>query len=155
MNLTEINPLTLPSISINEIHTLPECVAIYFVIQGNDILYVGKTKNLYRRWFTHHVWNHLCGLDGEFQVAWLECSEPKMLLEIEKALIQHFKPAFNHNLVTKRPRTTISFDDKEYKELEEWAESEFRSVPQLISVIVKKALIERKSQDSNERKQKK
>ncbi|WP_337907012.1 ribbon-helix-helix domain-containing protein [Iningainema tapete] len=46
---------------------------------------------------------------------------------------------------TKRPRTTISFDPNDYKELEEWAESEFRSVPQLITVIVKKALIERKN----------
>jgi hypothetical protein len=58
-------------------------------------------------------------------------------------------------MATKRPRTTISFDDEEYKELEEWAEAEFRSVPQLISVIVKKALIERKSQNLIERKQKK
>ncbi len=48
-------------------------------------------------------------------------------------------------MATKRPRTTISFDDDEYKELEEWAETEFRTVPQLISVIVKKALIERKT----------
>ncbi|MBD2359423.1 hypothetical protein H6G41_33425 [Tolypothrix sp. FACHB-123] len=45
---------------------------------------------------------------------------------------------------TKRPRTTISFDPEDYQDLEEWAESEFRSVPQLISVIVKKALIERR-----------
>ncbi|WP_375496235.1 hypothetical protein [uncultured Nostoc sp.] len=45
---------------------------------------------------------------------------------------------------TKRPRTTISFDHEDYQDLEEWAESEFRSVPQLISVIVKKALIERR-----------
>lgn len=45
---------------------------------------------------------------------------------------------------TKRPRTTISFDPEDYQDLEEWAESEFRSIPQLISVIVKKALIERR-----------
>lgn len=46
---------------------------------------------------------------------------------------------------TKRPRTTISFDINDYQELEKWAESEFRSIPQLITVIVKKALIERKA----------
>jgi hypothetical protein len=45
---------------------------------------------------------------------------------------------------TKRPRTTNRFEPEDYQELEEWAESEFRSVPQLISVIVKKALIERR-----------
>ena len=47
-------------------------------------------------------------------------------------------------MATKRPRTTISFDPDEYRELEEWAESEFRTIPQLISVLVKKALIERR-----------
>lgn len=49
-------------------------------------------------------------------------------------------------MATKRPRTTVSFDPEEYEELQEWAESEFRSVPQLILAIVKKTLIERKEQ---------
>ncbi|MBN3951638.1 MAG: hypothetical protein V7K14_29520 [Nostoc sp.] len=47
-------------------------------------------------------------------------------------------------MATKRPRTTISFDPNEYQELEEWAKSEFRTIPQMISVIVKKALIEKR-----------
>ncbi|MEH2414220.1 ribbon-helix-helix domain-containing protein [Nostoc sp.] len=47
-------------------------------------------------------------------------------------------------MATKRPRTTISFDPDEYQELEEWAKSEFRTIPQMISVIVKKALIEKR-----------
>jgi len=46
-------------------------------------------------------------------------------------------------MATKRPRTTISFDPDEYTELETWAKSEFRSVPQLITAIIKRALIER------------
>ncbi|MTJ07793.1 hypothetical protein FJR38_02890 [Anabaena sp. UHCC 0253] len=46
-------------------------------------------------------------------------------------------------MATKRPRTTISFDSDEYVALEKWAKSEFRSVPQLVSVIIKKALIEK------------
>ncbi|WP_172642204.1 hypothetical protein [Cylindrospermum stagnale] len=46
-------------------------------------------------------------------------------------------------MATKRPRTTISFDPDEYSTLEKWAKSEFRTVPQLISAIVKKALLER------------
>jgi hypothetical protein len=47
-------------------------------------------------------------------------------------------------MATKRPRTTISFDFDEYQELKKWADSEFRSIPQLVLVLVKKALIERK-----------
>ena len=47
---------------------------------------------------------------------------------------------------TNRSRTTVSFDPSDYEELQQWADDEFRSVPQLIHVIVKKALIERKQQ---------
>ncbi|AFZ56703.1 hypothetical protein Anacy_1140 [Anabaena cylindrica PCC 7122] len=46
-------------------------------------------------------------------------------------------------MATKRPRTTISFDPDEYVALEKWAKSEFRSVPQLVSAIVKRALLEK------------
>jgi len=45
---------------------------------------------------------------------------------------------------TKKPRTTVTFDFDDYEELQTWAESEFRSVPQMIHAIVKKALLERK-----------
>ena len=47
-------------------------------------------------------------------------------------------------MTTKRPRTTISFDDDEYAELQEWANSEYRTIPQLVLVFVKKALDERR-----------
>jgi hypothetical protein len=50
------------------------------------------------------------------------------------------------SMATKKPRTTVSFDTEEYGELQEWAESEFRTIPQLILAIVKKALIERRGQ---------
>ena len=48
-------------------------------------------------------------------------------------------------MTTKRPRTTISFDDDEYAELQEWADSEYRTIPQLVLVFVKKALDERRA----------
>lgn len=54
---------------------------------------------------------------------------------------------------TKRPRTTISFDFDEYEELKNWADSEFRSIPQLVLVLVKKALIERKERDRTDDQQ--
>lgn len=57
-------------------------------------------------------------------------------------------------MATKRPRTTISFDPEDYQDIEEWAKSEFRSVPQLISVIVKKALIEKRETSERNPKQK-
>jgi hypothetical protein len=63
-----------------------------------------------------------------------------------------------HLMATKRPRTTISFDPEDYEDLEQWAESEFRTIPQLISAIVKRSLIEwrerNKSKESDETKHK-
>jgi hypothetical protein len=53
-------------------------------------------------------------------------------------------------MATKRPRTTISFDFDEYQELKDWADSEFRTIPQLVLVLVKKALIERKGTDHDD-----
>jgi hypothetical protein len=47
-------------------------------------------------------------------------------------------------MATTKPRTTVTFDHEDYEELRQWAESEFRSIPQLILAIVKKALIERR-----------
>ena len=58
------------------------------------------------------------------------------------SIYRHCEP-----MTTKRPRTTISFDFDEYQELKDWADSEFRSIPQLVLVLVKKALIERKECD--------
>jgi hypothetical protein len=52
-------------------------------------------------------------------------------------------------MATKRPRTTVSFDPSDYEELQQWADDEFRSVPQLIHVIIKKALIERRQKSSS------
>jgi len=52
-------------------------------------------------------------------------------------------------MTTKRPRTTISFDDDEY-EVKEWADSEYRTIPQLVLVFVKKALEERRERNAQD-----
>ncbi len=57
-----IDPLTLPSLPLNErsllrccaIAQLPSCPAIYFVMQGERVLYIGQTINLAQRWATHN-----------------------------------------------------------------------------------------------------
>ncbi|BAZ19049.1 XRE family transcriptional regulator (plasmid) [Calothrix sp. NIES-4071] len=65
MNATDINPSNLPVIPISERRNLPDCPAIYFVMQGNIILYIGRTKSLCRRWLTHHIWERLYDISGE------------------------------------------------------------------------------------------
>jgi len=54
------------------------------------------------------------------------------------------------SMATKRPRITVSFDPREYEELKKWADSEFRTVPQLISAVIKQSLIERREKKAKE-----
>ena len=54
MNLAAINPLDLPSLSLAERKNLPDCAAIYFVMEGDRILYIGKSINLAQRWANHN-----------------------------------------------------------------------------------------------------
>ncbi|MEM6403433.1 MAG: hypothetical protein AAF757_24915 [Cyanobacteria bacterium P01_D01_bin.116] len=81
-------------------------------------------------------------------------SEHHLLIEIETALINHFEPLLNGSeLPFKKPRTTVTFEPEDYEELQRWASEEFRSVPQLILAIVKRALIERRERKQREENQ--
>jgi hypothetical protein len=50
----------------------------------------------------------------------------------------------------KKPRTTISFDLEDWEDLQIWAETEFRTVPQLCSALIKKSLIDWREQRKKE-----
>jgi hypothetical protein len=95
MNASTIDPLTLPSLPLGERSHLPKHPAVYFVLDGERILYIGQTVNLAQRWAPHHRWNELKALKSSVKIAWLECSEVKLLSEIETALINHFAPPMN------------------------------------------------------------
>ncbi|MEO0844027.1 MAG: GIY-YIG nuclease family protein [Cyanobacteria bacterium J06643_5] len=91
MNVAEINPLTLPSLSLNERKQLPSCSAIYFVMQGDCVLYIGQTINLAQRWATHNRLKQFAKMVGDIRVAWLECSDTNLLRKVEAALIEQFE----------------------------------------------------------------
>jgi predicted GIY-YIG superfamily endonuclease len=95
VNVAKINPLELPSLPLNERSNLPSCPAIYFVMQGKRVLYIGKTVNLAQRWAAHHKWSYLVKLDAPVRIAWLICSDTNLLTQIEKALIKEFAPQLN------------------------------------------------------------
>jgi excinuclease UvrABC nuclease subunit len=54
VEIKRINPFTLPSIGIEQRTKLPDLSAVYFVIFGDEIIYIGKSVNLYQRWLAHH-----------------------------------------------------------------------------------------------------
>jgi predicted GIY-YIG superfamily endonuclease len=102
MHITEIDPLALPSLPLGERSHLPNCPAIYFVMQGEHVLYIGKTINLAQRWVDHHKWNQLIALGTPVKIAWLSCSDKNLLTQIETALIRQFAPELNGYVTDKK-----------------------------------------------------
>ena len=59
------------------------------------------TNNRSKCWLQHHRPAEFESV-GEMKIAWLEVSDSRFLLAIEKALIQYFKPSLNNRLVKVR-----------------------------------------------------
>jgi len=111
MDIAAINPLALPSLSLNERAALPDEPAIYFALAGDaTVLYIGKARRLAERWKStqHHRYAQLSEM-GNIRLAWLSVSDEKLLDKIEIACIEHFKPTLNKSL---RPRRARDEDDK-------------------------------------------
>lgn len=95
MLVTDINPLTLPSVSLEERSQLPTTPCIYFAIDSQGIIqYIGRSVNPCQRWVRHHRLQQLEQMDS-VRLAWLEVSEPILLPAIESALIEYFEPFLN------------------------------------------------------------
>jgi len=144
--IQNIDPLALPSLSLQERRNLPQCAAVYFVLNGSSkILYIGGTLNLVQRWLTHHRCNQLTNMGDGIRIAWLECSEPALLPEIEAALIKHFQPSLNRTPVPgdkfkdkKQINVIMPIDDAD--RLKELADKQERSVSQMAAILIREAL---------------
>ena len=75
---------------------------IYFLINENEIVYIGKARHPYRR-IPDHKYNGI-----SFDSVFILNSEKDKLTEIEKQYITHYKPKYNkmHNLNQQRGETT-------------------------------------------------
>jgi DNA-binding XRE family transcriptional regulator len=91
-----INPLELPSLPLEWKAALPlKCRAIYMALSAEgEILYVGRSNDIRKRWKSHDRFKHLKQIQG-VRIAWIEVSDPYLLRTLETALIEYFKPEFN------------------------------------------------------------
>ncbi|BAZ36703.1 XRE family transcriptional regulator (plasmid) [Calothrix sp. NIES-4101] len=144
MHIAEVDPLTLPSLPLGERKQLPSCPAIYFVMESDRILYIGKTINLAQRLAVHSRQKQFASF-GAIHIAWHECSDIDMLGQIETALIKYFKPLLNG---TKNPdaskRVNLTLPNLVYKELQAWAEYQGRPTANLAAYLVESAIREAK-----------
>lgn len=151
MNPSTINLLALPSLPLTSRSTLPTCPAVYFVLSDDHVLYIGRSCNLQQRWVTHHRYSQLKEINNA-RIAWLECSDSSLLPEIEAALIEHFQPSLNGELIPfKIPSTSLAkimiyapYDLKET--IERLAKKENRSLSNYIVTVLQRIAEEENEQ---------
>lgn len=92
----------LPSLSLSQRNSLPECPAIYFAIDlKNRVLYVGKAINLLARWKNHHRQEKLNRINrkNSIKIAWLICSNDlKLLTSTETYFINFYSTGHQYQL---------------------------------------------------------
>lgn len=88
-----MNLAGLPSITFAERSQLPRVAAVYFVFDGNRLLYVGRSGNLRRRWLndSHDKYVLFCEKPS-ITIAWFETTDITVL---ERRLILVLRPPLN------------------------------------------------------------
>ena len=94
VSITDLNPFRLSSLAIQDKDDLPEESGIYFVIDESKIYYIGMSKNLQNRWYSHHRQDDFDKIPN-LSIAYINCLPVSYLISIERTLIQHFIPKLN------------------------------------------------------------
>lgn len=95
------NLLQLPYVIFSDLDSLPNCSGIYFAYDSKNIVhYIGKAKDLQKRWKTHHRKSQLEEINKKYviKIAWLVWSEDDLDLA-EKYFIDQYKPLLNNTKV--------------------------------------------------------
>lgn len=99
MLIKDIKLSELPSVYLTDKNNLPNCAAIYFVCDNKgQLLYIGRTVNLFKRWQEHHRFNQLKRFNRKdcVSISWIACSNDlNTLSNLENEFIQQYKPPLN------------------------------------------------------------
>lgn len=100
--VSSVNPVSLPSLPLGSYRKFPDKPVCYFAMCEDKILYIGKARSLFKRWShrSHHRHGELQQYTN-VRIAWIEFSDPELLLEIEEVLIRYFNPELNRHKVKK------------------------------------------------------
>lgn len=108
-----VNLKSLPFVSIEDRHLLPDSQGIYFVIDADDkIQYIGKvfgSKGFCKRWENsrHHRYDQLIKLES-VKIAYLETDNIESIDQLEKDFIALYKPILNKTAVIRlRPEKQL------------------------------------------------
>lgn len=99
--MIDINLFDLPFVLLSDLNNLPNCPAIYFALDSQNIIhYIGKADNLQKRWKDHHRQYRLDDINKKYpvRIAWLVWSKDD-LSSAEKYFINHYRPLLNNTKV--------------------------------------------------------
>lgn len=91
-----------PSCPIDSRCYLPSASAIYFLMRGDECLYVGQSINLRNRWNAHEKLAEV-GEGESLRLAWQPTPE-RHLDAVERKMISVLKPRYNYNLMPRTPK---------------------------------------------------
>lgn len=137
IDIKSVNPVALPSLPVALRKGLPVCSSIYFVLEEDKVVYIGRSANLNNRWKDHH---RLCQLSENAVISWLELSDPRLLDDIESALIEYFHPILNGSNIVKNDdrmtRFSISVPDDLDEFIRDYSKKQRRSVSAQIQLLI-------------------
>lgn len=87
----------MKKVTLDRLNQLPQTSGVYFVCNGDQVLYVGQAKNLKSRWKNHHRFDEILDNYPSAEIGWFE-ADPNVLDQHEKAAIETFKPLLNNTL---------------------------------------------------------
>ena len=119
INPSEINPTTLPSVTLQNKGGLPNEAGIYFAIDSiGTVQYIGQSSDIRARWKSHRQTKKIRG-DKGCRIAYILCPE-SLLNNVEEALITWFLPPLNTEF---RPHVRSSSQNTSIKNrLASWLE---------------------------------
>jgi len=95
INPSKIQLSSLPSVALEDRSRLPQLSGIYFAIDSQSMVqYIGRSSDIRLRWSDHHRCDDLKTIGG-IKIAYLAVDLPRLLPDIELALITWFDPPLN------------------------------------------------------------
>ncbi len=143
IDVEKINPSLLPSVPLEGRNYLPDISGIYFaILQTGEILYIGKTICLKRRWEGHHKFEEL-KLYRNARIAWFiyPAQSDEDLAELEKACISHFMPVLNHRGErSQRIRQTVYLESDLYRKVRHHKADTGEDISDIVNLALRQLL---------------
>lgn len=92
-----VEPMLLPSLPLSMKAHCPKVSCVYFLLtQGGDVLYIGESGDLKKRFIDHHKTKKALTTDKNSRIHWVELSDSRKTRKtFEQKSIERFSPKFN------------------------------------------------------------